>query len=164
MNSELIAQAFSKVPPEMLEGIIEYVGSLSLPEKDHAAKLKLALENVRLYYNEILPKMMESTEPKVQEIIDLLVDSCLIEKNFEEALLHFAEQVHARGFEIEIEPEKFRNWVDKLSNIRLYRKVIHAMGLGAFEDELMRVEIEKTMAPRLTPPPTAPPSRGRNKT
>lgn len=164
MNAAL-EETLKKVPAEVLVEVVEYIQELDLPKLQHAARLKAAVENVKIYYEQILPKMLESTEPRVQEIVDMLVDSCLVEKNFEEALLTFAEQVHGKGYEIEIEPEKFRSWVEKLSNIRLYRKIIHAMGLGAFEDELMAVEIEKTMAPRpAAPAPTATPTKGRNRT
>lgn len=159
MEKEQLLLALDRVPPDVLAGVIEHIQELELSKTDHTIRLKLALSNVKMYYEQILPQMLASDEPRVQEIVDILVDSCLVEKNFEEALLYFAEQVHARGFEIEIEPEKFRGWVEKLSNIRLYRKVIHAMGLGAFEEELMRVEIEKTMAPRLPAPTPSPKNR-----
>lgn len=162
-DAEKLQAALDKVPPDVLVQVIEHVNELDLDKVSHAKRLEVALENVRMYYGKILPAMLASEEPRIQEVVDMLVDSCLVEKNFEEGMLYFAEQVHGRGLEIEIDPERFRGWVEKLANLRLYRKVLHAMGLGAFEDELIRVEIEKTIAPlRNGPAPVAPP-KGKSK-
>lgn len=144
-----LAKALGNVPPEALEEIIRHVELRGNP-KDRGERVKIALENVQLYYNKLLPRMMEHNEPPVQEIVDLLVNSCVVEKNFEEALNTFSIQVHGR--EIEIDQSKFRTWIEKLGNLRMYRQVIHSMGLGAFEDELISLEISKTMGP----PPAQP--------
>lgn len=140
-----LAKALGKVPPEALSTILQSAQLSVHGSSDHRARLKVALENVQLYYNKILPRLMDRNEPSVEEIIDILVNSCVVEKNFDEAISTFAVQVH--GKEIEIDQTKMRAWVEKLGNLRMYRQIIHQMGLGTFEDELISLEIQKTMGP-----------------
>lgn len=149
--TERLTKALDKIPPGILAQIVEDLEKLNLEEKEYASRFKKAIENVRAYYNEYLPKLSESSGITQQEVVDMLVESCLKEKVFEEGLMTFGEHVHNKGFEIEVNPDKFRVWIEKLADLSMYRRIIHMMGMGAFEDALVTLEIQKTLAPGMAP-------------
>lgn len=134
----------SNVPEDVLEYAFSYIDKISKDPDDRDEKFKKALENLHLYYDKVLPKL---AEPGIttEDVVTMLVESCLVEKNFEEGMDIFLRGLFSEGVEIETDQMALRRWVEKLSNLRLYRKIIHLMGLGAFEQELVEVEIRKTM-------------------
>jgi hypothetical protein len=152
-------KALKNVPPDLLEAVVQHVESLGLKPRDQEERLKVALENVHFYYEKIHPHLMEHPEPTVQDVVDILVDSCLVEKNFSEGMEWFVRKTFERGLEIEMDQEQFRRWVEKLGNLRMYRKVINAMGLAPFEEQLMSYEMQKILIPGIAAPPP-PPKKG----
>lgn len=146
----------SNIPPDVIRFAISYVDKLSKTPEDYEANLKKALENIHLYYEKVLPKLAEPGV-SVEMVVEMLVESCLLEKNLGEGMEHFVRNLHSEGVEIEMDQMAFRRWVDKLSNLRLYRKIIHAMGLGSFEQELMEIEIRKAFEPGYNAPTTKKP-------
>ena len=81
------------------------------------------------------------------EFVELLVESCMAERELHDGLVAFLTQIKQQGLEIETDQQKMQTDIEKLSRLRFYRKMIFALGLTQWEDELMRLEIQRIMMP-----------------
>ena len=93
---------------------------------------------------------------RAQEFVELLVESCMAERELHDGLVAFLTQIKQQGLEIETDQQKMQTDIEKLSRLRFYRKMIFALGLTQWEDELMRLEIQRIMVPGQPAPPLPP--------
>ncbi len=145
-----VAKARKKEPTRIPEDVIaRIVRKVEEAESDESAEARLqrAVENIHLYYDKVKPLLENAELPKTSEVVEMLVDSCLVERNLEEGLSYFLNEIKSRGLEIQYDAQKYRDWVEKLSRLRMFRKLIHSMGLGRFEDQMVEIEIKKCFAP-----------------
>jgi hypothetical protein len=113
-------------------------------------------EDIREYYDKYLKVLSTYSHTSSAEFVELLVESCLAEKNLNEGLITFLSYVKQEGLQIETEQENLNKEIARFSNLRFIRKLLHATGLGAWEDEIIKMEIQKMYrtgvdAPRFIP-------------
>lgn len=118
-------------------------------------------EDIKFYYDKVLDMTSKYSYIRSEEFVELLIESCLAEKALNEGLVYFLTKIKELGLEIETDQEKMTKDIDKLSRLRFYRKMIYALGLEKWEDELMKVEIAKTLNP-VNPPQTLSPAGNKN--
>lgn len=112
-------------------------------------------EKIEFYYKKALKILASQNHTTGAEYVELLTEQCKAEQEAHDGLVFFLENVKSMGLEIETDQKGIEEKITKLANLRFYRKMIHAMGLGAYEDSLLAIEIDKTMRPGQ--PPSQPP-------
>lgn len=114
-------------------------------------------DQIKYYYDVILPMLAKYQHTSTPEWVELLVEQCLAEKNFDQGMKMFLEHIQQNGLEIEADQRKIMEDKEKLFRLRFLRKMIHAMGLGFLEEQILGEEAEKLF--RAFPAPPASPNR-----
>jgi hypothetical protein len=101
---------------------------------------------IKEYYDKVLDQLSKYTHTRSPEYVELLVENCLAEKQWEDALAYFLRYIRAEGLEIGIDNKqqtKIRKTMDKLFELRFIRGLIHSVGLGFMEEEILGLEVER---------------------
>jgi hypothetical protein len=117
-------------------------------------------EDIRDYYNKYLKILSTYTHTSSKEFVELLVETCLAEKNLHEGLVQFLNFVKQEGLEIQTEQENITKNITRLSDLRFLRKLIWAMGLEKWEDDIIKSEIQKMYRPGMAESPKFFPQKG----
>jgi hypothetical protein len=100
-------------------------------------------DQIKYYYDTILPQLAKYTHASRAEWVELLSEQCIAEQNCNSAITDFLTYVQQEWLDIELDPRTVEKEVDKLFKLRFLRKMINAMGLGLFEEDIIREEIVK---------------------
>lgn len=100
-------------------------------------------KQIAYYYDVVLPQLAKYQHATKSEWVELLTEQCIAEGNFDAALTDFLNYIQQEGLELELDPRALGDDMQKLSRIRFLRKMINAMGLGLFEEDIIREEIVK---------------------
>jgi hypothetical protein len=93
------------------------------------------------------------------EFVDLLVEACLAERSFDTAYNRFMEFIQQEGVEVEVDQPAMETYMDKLFSVRMKRKMIHALGLGRYEETILQHEIDKLFRAQPFPFPVGTPKK-----
>lgn len=97
---------------------------------------------LRRYYDEILEQLGKTDHTLSQQYVDgVLVENCLAHREWDTAKNRYLDFIREEGLSIETDPEMLGR-VDLLFELRFLRKMIHAVGLSGYEQEIMQYEIE----------------------
>ena len=117
-------------------------------------------EDIKFYYDTALDFLSKAEHTKSGEYVkDVLVENCEAEKEWHLALTAFLTYIQQNGLEIESPSKMMQELGNKLFELRFLMKMIHAAGLGKYEEKILTLEIEKKWRaggqpiPNPTPPP-----------
>jgi len=117
-----------------------------------AAALKEARRKIHERYGERWDRT-QFGHAQPAEFVELLVEACCAERSFDAAYNRFMEHIQQEGIEVEVSQEILESFTGRLFDIRLKRKLIHATGLGVYEDQILLHEIDRTFGPPNLPSP-----------
>jgi hypothetical protein len=127
-----------------------------------------ALKKLRFYYDTALPFLNTSHHTKQGEYVkDVFVENCVAQREFHEAFKVFMDATKADAGGILVPVAEINALSEKLFELRFLVKMIHAVGLGSYEKEILAYEIQRKWAMRLpvlppiAPEKPAPTSRGK---
>jgi hypothetical protein len=104
-------------------------------------------EEIRDYYDKYLKILSSYSHTSRAEFVELLVETCLAEKNLHEGLVDFLSYVKQEGLEIQTEQDHITKNISRFSDLRFLRKLIWAMGLQQWEDDIIKAEIQRIYRP-----------------
>lgn len=107
-------------------------------------------EEIRDYYDKYLKILSTYQHTTSKEFVELLVETCLAEKNLHEGLVQFLSYVKQEGLEIQTEQENITKNISRFSDLRFLRKLIWALGLEQWEDDIIKAEIARMYRPPAT--------------
>lgn len=107
-------------------------------------------EDIRDYYDKYLKILSSYTHTSSAEFVELLVEHCLAEKNLHEGLVQFLSYVKQEGLEIQTEQDNITKNISRFSDLRFLRKIIWALGLEQWEDDIIKAEIARMYRPPST--------------
>jgi hypothetical protein len=105
-------------------------------------------EDVKFYYDQALDFLAKANHTKAGEYVkDVLVENCEAEKEWHSGLTSFLTFIQQNGLEIEAPTKWMQEVGSKLFEIRFLMKMIHASGLGKYEEQILNYEIERRWKP-----------------
>jgi hypothetical protein len=99
-------------------------------------------DEVQFYYAKALENMKKYGHLKAGEYVELFVESCLAEQEFDEGYTTLLKEIATKGLNIEFDRKTMSFLKDRLFQLRFMKKLIHAMDLGAYEEKILDVEIK----------------------
>lgn len=81
------------------------------------------------------------------------MEACCAERSFDAAYNRFMEHIQQEGIEVEVSQETLESFTGRLFDIRMKRQLIHATGLGVYEDQILLHEIDRAFGPPNLPSP-----------
>ncbi len=129
-----------------------------MPETPETPKKPLSSrEEIAFYYDKALDILTSTGHVKSGEYIkDVLVENCEAQMEWHEGLSTFLNHIKEQGLQIEAPVENMQKLSDNLFRLRFLMKMIHAVGLGRYEEQILGLEIEKQWGRIPTVPPAAP--------
>ena len=119
-------------------------------------KTTLHPDDIKFYYDKALDILSKTEHTTAGEYVkDVLVENCEAEKEWHGALQAFLAHIQQEGLEIEAPVKSIQELGGKLFELRFLLKMIHATGLGKYEEQILSLEIERRWRPAATPPPTS---------
>lgn len=112
-------------------------------------------EEISFYFDKALKVLNNDNFTTAKEYVDLLTNQCLAEKHWSDAFSYFLKRIQEMGLQVETDQDKYQSLSDRLFHWRTVRMMIHAAGLGAYEEEILKYEIGKYYQP----PPNVPPPK-----
>lgn len=101
------------------------------------------VEEIKEYYDKLLVQLSKYTHTRAPEYVELLVDNCLAEKQWDDALKYFVRYVRSEGLEISTDQKAMKKHMEKLFELRFMRSLIHSVGLGFMEEQIMEHEVDR---------------------
>ena len=102
------------------------------------------LEDIKFYYDIGMDILARTEHTRAGEYVkDVLVENCEAEKEWHLALTAFLTYIQQNGLEIEAPTKMMQEVGSKLFELRFLLKMIHAAGLGKYEEQILGLEIEK---------------------
>jgi hypothetical protein len=98
---------------------------------------------IKEYYDKLLPQLSKYGHTRAPEYVELLVENCLAEKQFDAAMGYFLRYVRSEGLEIDTDQKYVRKAMEKLFELRFLRALIHASGLGLLEEQILSHEVDR---------------------
>ena len=105
-------------------------------------------EDIKFYYDKAQKRLSEYHHAKAGEYVELLVETCLAEREWEEGLLYFFNYIRENGLEIYSEQEDLTRLSEQIFKLRFLKKMVHATGLGVYEERILSHEIDKIFGKR----------------
>jgi hypothetical protein len=101
-------------------------------------------ENIKFYTEKALEILDRSEHTRMGEWVkDVLVENCKAESEWNDALEFFLLEIKKMGLEVESPVQDMREIASSLFYLRFIMKMIHAAGLGRYEEKILDMEIEK---------------------
>ena len=119
------------------------------------------IEDIKFYYDTAQDILAHTEHTRAGEYVkDVLVENCEAEKEWHLALMAFLTHIQQNGLEIEAPTKLMQEVGSKLFELRFLMKMIHAAGLGKYEEQILTLEIEKKW--KVTGTPSSPLLRSKN--
>jgi len=113
-------------------------------------------EEIKFYFDKALPWLNSAQHAKMGEYLkDVLVENCEAEREFYNALDYFLREIKSAAEPIHVPADDIQKLSGKLFELRFLMKMVHAVGLGRYEEQIMELEIRKRW-PVLGAAPAAP--------